>query len=301
MVFLGLYPTDTRDFLKLRKSLERLKLSDASLLTEPESSEALGLGFRCGFLGLLHAEIVQERLERDYGLNLISTLPSVFYKVTLTNGTVSEIHKASDLPDSSRVREIAEPYVKLSVYAPQRFTGAILKLLEARRAVFGNPEYLGEIVRLIFEVPLSEIITDFYDRLKSVSMGFASLDYDLADFRVADLSRLDILVAGKMVEPLSQIVPRLNSQEVGRSVLNKLKETIKRHQFVVVLQAAVGGKILAREEIPAVKKNVLSKMSGGHRERKDKLLDRQREGKKRLKMLGRVEISQEAFRVVLER
>lgn len=301
MVFLGLYPLDQQDFLKLRQALEKLKLTDASLVVEAESSGALGLGFRCGFLGLLHAEIIQERLERDYGLKIISTAPSVFYKVELTNGQTKEIRRATDLPEPSSLKSIAEPMVELSIYSPQVYTGSILKLATTYRIQFQNLEYLGPIARLVFTAPLAEVITDFYDRLKSVSSGFASLDYEFLEFRPGDLDRLDILVAGQKVEPLARIVPAAEAADLGRKILIKLKATIRRHQFVVVLQAAVGGKILARQEIPALRKNVLAKMSGGHRERKDKLLDRQREGKKRLKSFGSVEIPQEAFRVVLER
>ena len=301
MVFLGLYPTQQTDFLKLRFGLSKLRLSDSSLIFEAESGGPLGMGFRCGFLGLLHADIVQERLERDYGLQIISTTPSVSYEVELSDGSPLNLRRASDLPDLSRVRRISEPYVRLYIFTPESFSGSILKMVESYRAKFLNMEYLGRVVKLTFEAPLSEIITDFYDRLKSASSGFASLDYDLLGFREGNLCRLDILIAGEVVAPLSQIVNRESAFEIGGKLLPKLKETIARHQFVIVLQAAVGGKIIAREEIPAMRKNVLAKMSGGHRERKDKLLEKQRAGKKRLKRLGRVEIPQEAFRAVLER
>lgn len=301
MVFLGLYPTEGTNFMKLRFGIEKLRLTDGSLSCSPEGGGALGMGFRCGFLGLLHADIVQERLERDYGLNLITTTPSVSYEVLLSNGSVLNLKRASDLPDMSTVRQILEPYVNLYIFTPGEFSGSILKFSESYRAKFINMEYLGRVVKLTFEAPLSELISDFYDRLKSISSGFASLDYELIGFREGDLCRLDFIIADEIVPPLSLIVPKDKAYAIGSQILIKLKETIDRHQFVVVLQASIGGRIIARQEIPSMRKNVLAKMSGGHRERKDKLLEKQKKGKKRLRKLGRVEIPQEAFRIVLER
>lgn len=301
MVFLGLYPLAGDDFKKLRFAMDKLRLTDSSLTCEVEVSKALGFGFRCGFLGLLHADIVQQRLEGEYHLKLISTTPAVSYTVVKTNDEEFVLKRASDLPDPSRIREIREPYVRLFIYVPQTYTGSVLRLLESYRADYKSIEYLGNVVCLSFEVPLSGIVTDFYDKLKSATSGFGSVDYEFLEYRIGRLCRLDILVAGEVVEPLSQIVPRERAEAIGRGLLSRLKGTIGKHQFIVVLQAAVGGKIVAREEIPALRKNVLAKMSGGHRERKDKLLDRQREGKRRLKTLGRVTIPQEAFRIVLGR
>ncbi len=301
MVFLGLYPTEGTNFMKLRFGIEKLRLTDGSLSCSPEGGGALGMGFRCGFLGLLHADVVQERLERDYGLNLITTTPSVSYEVRLSNGSVLNLKRASDLPDMSTVKEILEPYVNLYIFTPEEFSGSIMKFSQSYRAKFINMEYLGRLVKLTFEAPLAELISDFYDRLKSISSGFASLDYELIGFRGGDLCRLDIIIADEIVPPLAQIVPRSEAYEIGSQMLLKLKETIDRHQFVVVLQASIGGRIIARQEISSMRKNVLAKMSGGHRERKDKLLEKQKKGKKRLRQFGRVEIPQEAFRIILER
>ncbi|OGC50539.1 elongation factor 4 [candidate division WWE3 bacterium RIFCSPHIGHO2_01_FULL_40_23] len=299
-VFLSLYPTENDKFPALREALLKLSLSDSSLSFEPESSSALGFGFRCGFLGLLHAEVVQERLEREYNLNLISSIPNVSYKVKLNEGSEVEVDSPSQMPSISEIKEIYEPWIKISIFVPTDFLGRVIELCENHRGVLKRMDYLSEKkVTLAYELPLSELILNFFDELKSVSSGFGSLDYDFLDYRPVNAVKLDILVHGEIVGPLSQIVVAESAQKYGRSVLEKLKNVIPKHQFEISLQAAISGKIIARENIPAVRKDVLKKMSGGHRERKDKLLEKQKEGKKRLKRFGKVDIPQEAFRSVL--
>ncbi|MBU1952659.1 translation elongation factor 4 [Patescibacteria group bacterium] len=299
-VFVSMYPIDTSKSNQLRDALEKLFLSDSSLSFEPESSSALGFGFRCGFLGLLHAEIIQERLEREYDLNLISTTPTVEYKVTNTRNELLYVRTPSQLPDRSSILEIQEPWIFCTIITPAAYSGSIMNLCKDRRAVLKKMEYPNEQnVVFEYELPLSELIYNFFDDLKTISSGFASLDYEFSDYQTVDVVKLDVLVHGKMVEPLSNIVLRARADEIGKSLIRKLKGVIPKQQFVVSLQATVGGKIIAREDIPALRKNVLAKMSGGHRERKDKLLDIQKKGKARMKKIGQVDIPQEAFRQIL--
>ena len=299
-VFVSIYPVENDKFPLLRDSLEKLSLSDSALTYEPENSQALGFGFRCGFLGLLHADIIQERLEREYRLALVSTTPTVEYKVVLNSGEELSIKAASELPDTTRIKEVLEPWILVTIVAPATYTGGIITLCQNRRAVLRKMEYPTEIrVVFEFELPLSELINNFFDGLKTVSSGFASVDYEFLDYKVANVVRLDIIVHGTPVAPLARIVFKSEAYTYGEKLLTKLKNVIPRQQFAVALQAAIGGKIIAREDIPAIRKNVLAKMSGGHRERKDKLLDIQKKGKERMKRIGRVDIPQAAFRQVL--
>ncbi len=299
-VFVSIFPIDNDKFPELREALEKLSLSDSSLSFEPESSNALGFGFRCGFLGLLHAEIIQERLEREYDLELISTIPTVEYKIEKTGRTQVSVKAASDFPDTTQIQEIQEPWIKLNLVAPSEYVGSIITLCDKRRGVMIKMDYPTEN-RVVFEyeLPLAELVYNFFDDLKTVSSGFASLDYDFSGYKKVNAVKLNVLVHGEVVEPLSHIVLKDKAEDFGRELLKKLKEVIPRQQFQVALQAAIGGKVLARENIPAMRKNVLAKMSGGHRERKDKLLDIQKKGKQRMKRLGKVDIPQEAFRQVL--
>jgi len=299
-VFVSLYPIENNNFPDLRKALEKLALSDAALSFEPESSGALGFGFRCGFLGLLHADVVQERLEREYSLELISTIPSVEYRVSLINGIVQYIKRPTELPLVTQIAKIEEPWILVNIVSPAEYIGSIITLCEKRRGIQRSLEYPSEH-RVIFEyeLPLSELIHNFFDDLKSVSSGFASIDYDFLDYREADIVKLDIVVHGDVIEPLSQMVLKNDLEAKGRVVLGKLKDILPKQQFKVALQASVGGHVVARENISAARKNVLAKMSGGHRERKDKLLEIQKKGKARMKLVGKVAIPQEAFREVL--
>jgi len=299
-VFVSLYSIDNSKFNQLREALEKLSLSDSSLAYEPESSSALGFGFRCGFLGLLHADIVQERLEREYNLSLISSTPAVEYEVLNTRGEILYVRAPSDLPDRSSIQEIKEPWILCTIISPSSYSGNVMTLCKDRRGILKKMEYPNESnVVFNYELPLSELIYNFFDDLKSTSSGFASLDYEFLDYRSVDAVKLDILVHGSIVEPLSNIVLRIKAEIIGKSLLKKLKGIIPRQQFTVSLQAAIGGKIVSREDIPAMRKNVLAKMSGGHRERKDKLLDIQKKGKERMKRIGKVDIPQEAFRQIL--
>ncbi len=301
-VFVSLYTIDNAKYRQLREALEKLSLSDASLSFEPETNSALGFGFRCGFLGLLHADVVQERLEREHNLQLISTTPTVEYKVVTTNGTELNVRTPSDFPDRSRIQEVREPWINTNIISPSGYSGSVIKLCEERRGIMKKMVYPNEkTVVFEYELPLSELVYNFFDDLKRVSSGFASLDYTFSDYRPVDVVKMDILVHEKIVEPLSHIILRQKADNAGRNLLKKLKEVIPRQLFKVSLQAAVGGKIIAREDIPAMKKNVLAKMSGGHRERKDKLLEEQKKGKERMKRIGKVEIPQEAFRQILTR
>lgn len=300
-VFVSIYPIENDKFPQLREALQKLALSDSSLSFEPENNTALGFGFRCGFLGLLHADIVQERLEREYSLELISTIPTVEYIVKLTNGNTLYVKNPADFPDRSFISDVLEPWLKIHIVTPNGFTGGIIKLCEERRGVMNKMEYPTEdTVFFEYELPLSELVFNFFDDLKSISSGFASLDYDFMGYKSVDAVKLNILVHNEVVEPLSMIVLRSKSEEFGRNVLKKLKDIIPKQQFQVALQAAIGGKVVAREDISALRKNVLAKMSGGHRERKDKLLEIQKKGKKRMKKFGKVEIPQEAFREILK-
>ena len=301
MVFAGLYPVESHEHGLLRDALEKLRLNDSAFSFEPENSVALGFGFRCGFLGLLHLEIVQERLEREFDIDLITTAPGVRYRITTTSGEMREIDNPTKFPDPSEIRQIEEPIIDAIVITREEYIGGIFKLLEEKRGVQKKFEYLGGgRVMLTYEVPLNEIVLDFYDRLKSCSRGYASLDYHLSGFRVSPMVRLDVLVAGEPVDALSLVVHRDVSQERGRELITRLRRLIPRQQFDVALQAAIGNKIIARESISALRKNVLAKCYGGDISRKRKLLEKQKEGKKRMKRVGRVDIPQEAFLAVLK-
>ncbi len=301
MVFAGLFPTDSDKFGDLKEALEKLQLNDGALSYEPENSAALGFGFRCGFLGLLHLEIVQERLEREFELELITTAPTVEYRVKLRRGEVIEIDNPAALPDPTSIESIAEPFVKLSIIVPSNFVGAMMELCQDRRGVFKHLEHRpGDRIVVEYEMPLGEIIHDFYDQLKSRSKGYASMDYEMIGFREGDLVKLDVLVAGEPVDALSLIAHRSKAQIQGRKLVEKLKTIIPRQMYEVPLQAAIGGKVVARETIPAMRKDVLAKCYGGDVTRKRKLLEKQKEGKKRMKRVGSVEIPQEAFMALLK-
>ncbi len=301
VVFAGLYPTDTDQFEELRDALAKLQLSDASLHWEPETSTALGFGFRCGFLGLLHMEIVQERLEREFDLDLVTTIPNVEYHVTLTNGDRLSVENPSKMPERGRIESVEEPYVRIHVVSPAEYIGSIQKLCHDRRGEYLNLEYLDtDRVELRYDIPLAEIVLDFYDRLKSVSRGYAALDYEMAGYRVSDLVKLDIMLNGEPVDALSVIVHRDESYEYGRKMASKLKELIPRQLFDVAIQAAIGRDVISRTNVKALRKNVTAKCYGGDITRKRKLLEKQKEGKRRMKQVGSVEIPQEAFLAVLQ-
>ena len=301
-VFVSIYTVDNSKYRQLREALEKLSLSDSSLSFEPETNSALGFGFRCGFLGLLHADVIQERLEREYGLDLISTTPTVEYGVTTTSDEIINVRSVSSFPDRSRIKEIKEPWIKTNIISPSIYSGSLITLCEKRRGILKKMEYPNEkTVSFEYELPLSELIYNLFDDLKRVTSGFATFDYSFLDYKKVDAVKVDILVHEKIIEPLSFIILKDNAMEVGKKMVKKLKDVIPRQMFKVSLQAAIGGKIIAREDIPAMKKNVLAKMSGGHRERKDKLLEEQKKGKERMKKFGKVEIPQEAFRQILER
>jgi len=300
MVFAGLYPVDTNAYTDLRDALEKLKLNDAALSFVPEKSAALGFGFRCGFLGLLHMEIVRERLEREYGLDLLITAPSVEYQVLLSNGDVITVDNPADMPDPGRIESIEEPIMLITIITPTRYIGSIMELATGKRGVFETMEHLDpQRVALKYKIPLSEIVVDFYDQLKSRTQGYASLDYTLAGYQPADLVKLDILVNGQPVDALSLIVHRDSAYAQGRALVERLRKLIPRQMFEVPIQAAIGSKVIARETIRAMRKDVLAKCYGGDVTRKRKLLEKQKEGKKRMKMVGNVEIPQEAFMAVL--
>lgn len=301
-VFAGIFCTDTDDFPLLRDALEKLRLNDSSLSYEPDQSGALGHGFRCGFLGLLHMEIVKERLEREYDLNLIVTAPSVSYIVGCRDGNEYLISSPSDLPDPAKIFAIKEPWVKVEILTPKEYVGAIMTLCSEKRGIHKNIQYLDETkVMMIFEVPLASIVIDFYDKLKSVSSGYASMNYEYLDYRVENLVKLDILIAGEKIEALSLIVHKKDAFYVGSDMAQKLKKIIHKHQFAVPIQAAIGGKVIARETIPAFRKDVTEKLYGGDITRKRKLLEKQKKGKKKMKMLGKVELPKEAFLAVLRK
>jgi len=298
-VFAGLYPVESNQFEALRSALEKLRLNDASLQFEPENSTALGFGFRCGFLGLLHMEIVQERLEREYDMDLITTAPTVVYELLLKSGEVVQIENPSRLPEPSRIEEIREPMININLLMPQDYVGPVMTLCTGKRGMQKNMQYMGRQVMLSYEMPLNEVVLDFFDKLKSVSRGYASMDYEFLEFRAADLVKLDIMVNGDRVDALSLIVHRLNAVYRGREVAAKMRELIPRQMFDVAIQASIGANIIARETVKAMRKNVLAKCYGGDISRKKKLLEKQKEGKKRMKQVGNVEIPQEAFLAIL--
>jgi GTP-binding protein LepA len=299
-VFAGLYPTEASEYDQLRDALEKLKLNDSSLRYEPEVSQALGFGFRCGFLGLLHMEIVQERLEREFDQDLITTAPSVVYQVELNNGEVIQIENPSKLPDQGRIAEIREPIVTMHLYMPQEYVGPVMTLANQKRGSQINMAYHGRQVLITYEMPLAEIVLDFFDKLKSVSRGYASMDYEFKEYRPADVVKVDILLNGDRVDALSIIVHRSQSQFRGRAVVAKMRELISRQMYDVAIQAAIGANIIARETIKALRKNVIAKCYGGDISRKRKLLDKQKAGKKRMKQIGSVEVPQEAFLAILQ-
>jgi len=299
-VFAGLYPTEASEYDSLRDALEKLKLNDASLHYEPEVSQALGFGFRCGFLGLLHMEIVQERLEREFDQDLITTAPSVVYQVVKADGEVIMVENPSKMPDQGRLEEIREPIVTVHLYMPQDYVGPVMTLANQKRGVQMNMAYHGRQVMLTYEMPLGEIVLDFFDKLKSVSRGYASMDYEFKEYRASDVVKVDILLNGEKVDALSIIVHRSQSQYRGRAVVAKMREIISRQMYDVAIQAAIGANIIARETIKALRKNVLAKCYGGDITRKRKLLEKQKAGKKRMKQIGSVEVPQEAFLAILQ-
>ncbi|MBL8378199.1 MAG: elongation factor 4 [Burkholderiales bacterium] len=299
-VFAGLYPVESNQYEQLRESLEKLKLNDASLRFEPEVSQALGFGFRCGFLGLLHMDIVQERLEREFDMDLITTAPSVVYEVLLRNGEVVLIDNPDKLPDIARIESIREPIMKVDLFMPQEYVGAIMTLCNAKRGVQLNMAYHGRQVHLTYEMPLNEIVLDFFDKLKSASRGYASMDYEFLEYRASEVCKVDVLINGDKVDALSIIVHRANSQYRGRELVSKMRQLIPRQMFDVAIQAAIGANIIARENVKALRKNVLAKCYGGDITRKRKLLEKQKAGKKRMKQVGTVEIPQEAFLAILQ-
>jgi GTP-binding protein LepA len=295
VVFCGLFPTDAADFESLRGALAKLRLNDASFSFEMETSAALGFGFRCGFLGLLHLEIVQERLSREFDLDLIATAPSVVYRIKLNSGEEIELHNPADMPDPVRIASIAEPWLRATILTPDEYLGGILKLCQDRRGSQVDLTYVGKRAMVVYDLPLNEVVFDFYDRLKSISKGYASFDYHLTDYREGDLVKMAILVNGEPVDALSMLVHRARADLRGRGMCEKLKELIPPHMFQIPIQAAIGGRIIARETIRALRKDVLAKCYGGDVTRKRKLLEKQKEGKKRMRQFGKVDIPQEAF------
>jgi GTP-binding protein LepA len=301
MVFCGLYPVDSDDYMELKEALGKLQLNDAALAFEPESSNALGFGFRCGFLGLLHMEIIQERLEREYNISLIATAPSVVYEVVTMDGETISIDNPQNLPDAQNIASMSEPYVNVTIIAPKEYVGAMMELAQGRRGIFKSMDYpTPQRVTLIYELPLNEMMADFFDQLKSKSSGYASLDYEMIGMRDAKLVKLDILLNGEIVDALSTIVPKDKAQFVGRQLTVKLKEIIPRQMFEVPIQAAIGSRVVSRETVKAMRKNVLDKCYGGDISRKRKLLEKQKAGKKRMKNVGRVEVPQDAFMAILK-
>ncbi|HWJ74056.1 MAG TPA: translation elongation factor 4 [Kaistia sp.] len=300
VVFCGLFPADAAQFEELRAAMGKLRLNDASFSFEMETSAALGFGFRCGFLGLLHLEIIQERLEREFNLDLIATAPSVVYKITLTDGSEMELHNPADMPDVVKIEEIAEPWIRATILTPDEYLGAILKLCQDRRGLQVDLSYVGTRAMVTYDLPLNEVVFDFYDRLKSVSKGYASFDYQLTDYRPGDLVKLQILVNAEPVDALSMLVHKTQAERRGRAMCEKLKDLIPQHLFVIPIQAAIGGKIIARETVRALRKDVTAKCYGGDITRKRKLLDKQKEGKRKMRQFGKVDIPQEAFIAALK-
>jgi GTP-binding protein LepA len=301
MVFAGIYPVETSEFEELRASMEKLQLNDASLVWEPETSAALGFGFRCGFLGMLHMEIIQERLEREFGMTVITTVPSVQFKAHLTNGVVQDINAPSEMPDVTKTDRIEEPFIKAQIITKAEYIGPIISLCMDKRGMIKNQTYLTtDRIELSFEMPLAEIVFDFFDKLKTISRGYASLDYHVIGYKESDMVKLDVMLNGEKVDALSAIVHRQKAHEWGRKLCEKLKELIPRHMFEVAIQAAIGQKIVARETISAIRKNVIAKCYGGDISRKRKLLEKQKKGKKRMRQIGTVEVPQEAFMAVLK-
>jgi len=300
VVFCGLFPVDAANFEDLRAAMGRLRLNDASFSYEMESSAALGFGFRCGFLGLLHLEIIQERLEREYDLNLIATAPSVIYRIKLTSGEQIELHNPADMPDPVKIAEIEEPWIRATILTPDEYLGSVLKLCQDRRGIQVDLNYVGKRAMVIYDLPLNEVVFDFYDRLKSISKGYASFDYQLTDYREGDLVKMSILVNGEPVDALSMLVHRARADLRGRAMVEKLKDLIPPHMFQIPIQAAIGAKIIARETVRALRKDVTAKCYGGDVTRKRKLLEKQKEGKKRMRQFGKVEIPQEAFIAALK-
>jgi GTP-binding protein LepA len=299
-VFAGLFPVESNQYEALRDALTKLQLNDASLHFEPEVSQALGFGFRCGFLGLLHMDIVQERLEREYNMDLITTAPSVVYEVLQRDGTVVQVENPSKLPDPAKIEEIREPIVAVTIFVPQEFVGAVITLCIGKRGVQTDLTYHSRHVHLTYEMPLAEIVLDFFDKLKSVSRGYASMDYEFKEYRAADVVKVDMLINGDRVDALSVIVHRANALYRGREVAAKMRKLIPRQMYDVAIQAAIGASIIAREDVKALRKNVLAKCYGGDITRKKKLLEKQKAGKKRMKQVGTVEIPQEAFLAILQ-
>jgi len=299
-VFAGLYPIESNQYDALRSALEKLKLNDSSLHFEPEVSQALGFGFRCGFLGLLHMDIVQERLEREYDMDLITTAPTVVYQILMRDGAMIEIENPSKIPDLSKIEEIREPIITSTILVPEEYVGAVITLCVSKRGTQTNMQYMGKQVMLTYEMPLNEVVMDFFDRLKSTSRGYASLDYEFKEFRASDLVKLDVLINGDKVDALSLIIHRSNSQYRGRELVQKMRQLIPRQMFDIAVQAAIGAHIIARESVKALRKNVLAKCYGGDISRKRKLLEKQKAGKKRMKRVGNVEIPQEAFLAILQ-
>ena len=300
VVFCGLFPVDAADFEDLRAAIGKLRLNDASFTYEMETSAALGFGFRCGFLGLLHLEIIQERLSREFDLDLIATAPSVVYKLKLQDGTAIDLHNPADMPDPMKIEAIAEPWIKATIFTPDDYLGGVIKLCQDRRGVQRELSYVGSRAMLVYDLPLNEVVFDFYDRLKSISKGYASFDYSIEDYREGDLVKMNVLVNAEPVDALSMLVHRTRAEQRGRGMVEKMKELIPPHMFQIPIQAAIGGRIIARETVRALRKDVTAKCYGGDASRKRKLLDKQKEGKKRMRQFGKVEIPQEAFIAALK-